>query len=318
MAETQADAAAPRARREAAGLGAADRGRDGRPRSRRTRPEVYAREAVLLHDEPERELKLQAIRIGELGITAIPDEVFAITGLKLKAQSPLAPTFNIELANGGEGYIPPPEQHTLGGYTTWPARTAGLEVQAEPKIVETVLGLLEQVAGKPRREPPPSRTAPTPRPCSPPGRWPTGGWTSSAGPRPRDATGRRHDRVMRSGVALYLRRPAVARVLGRRARSTAPVHFAGGRLRRRAAATSGHATAVELWFWNGLPEDARAVTGYLFAPAMRAISSRSAEPPRSWDGCSSVRRRTTRRSSGRPKLRRGPGTTSCSSATART
>ena len=58
---------------------------------------------------------------------------------------------NIELANGSEGYIPPPEQHALGGYTTWPARTAGLEVQAEPKIVETVLGLLEQVAGKPRR-----------------------------------------------------------------------------------------------------------------------------------------------------------------------
>ena len=51
---------------------------------------------------------------------------------------------NIELANGSEGYIPPPEQHALGGYTTWPARTAGLEVQAEPKIVETVLWLFER------------------------------------------------------------------------------------------------------------------------------------------------------------------------------
>ena len=40
--------------------------------------------------QPERELKLQAIRIGDLGITAIPNEVFAITGLKLKAQSPFA------------------------------------------------------------------------------------------------------------------------------------------------------------------------------------------------------------------------------------
>ena len=29
-----------------------------------------------------------------------------------------------------------PHQHELGGYTTWPARTAGLEVSAEPKIVE--------------------------------------------------------------------------------------------------------------------------------------------------------------------------------------
>ena len=116
-----------------------------------TLPEVYAREAIYLHDEPRRELKLQAIRIGELGITAIPNEVFAITGLKIKAQSPFDTTMNIELANGSEGYIPPPEQHALGGYTTWPARTAGLEVQAEPRIVAAVLELLEQVAGKPRR-----------------------------------------------------------------------------------------------------------------------------------------------------------------------
>ena len=66
--------------------------------------------------------------MGGLGITAIPDEVFAITGLKLKMRSPFDMTMNITLANGSEGYIPPPEQHRLGGYTTWPARTAGLEV----------------------------------------------------------------------------------------------------------------------------------------------------------------------------------------------
>jgi hypothetical protein len=96
-------------------------------------------------------LKLQAVRIGELGITAIPNEVYALTGLKLKAQSPLRATFNVELANGADGYIPPPEQHALGGYTTWAARTAGLEVQAEPRIVETLLGLLETVAGAKRR-----------------------------------------------------------------------------------------------------------------------------------------------------------------------
>ena len=76
--------------------------------------QVYAREAIYLHEEPRRELKLQAIRIGGLGITAIPNEVFAITGLKLKMQSPFETTMNIELANGSEGYIPPPEQHRLG------------------------------------------------------------------------------------------------------------------------------------------------------------------------------------------------------------
>ncbi len=116
-----------------------------------TQPEVYAHEAIYLHERPTAELVLQAIQIGDLGITTLPNEVFALTGLKLKAQSPLEAHFNIELANGAEGYIPPPEQHTLGGYTTWPARTAGLEVEAEPKIVETLLGAMEEATGKPRR-----------------------------------------------------------------------------------------------------------------------------------------------------------------------
>jgi neutral/alkaline ceramidase-like enzyme len=117
----------------------------------RNRAEVYAEQAVYLEEHPSEEIILQAIRIGDVGIAAIPNEVFAVTGLKLKAQSPMRPTFTIELANGASGYIPPPEQHALGGYTTWPARTAGLEVQAEPKIVDTVLGLLEEISGHPRR-----------------------------------------------------------------------------------------------------------------------------------------------------------------------
>ena len=144
----------------------------------RSQPEVYAKEAIYLHDEPRRELKLQAIRIGGLGITAIPNEVFAITGLKIKMQSPFDTTMNIELANGSEGYIPPPEQHRLGGYTTWPARTAGLEVQAEPRIVAGIVSLLEQVAEKPRRSDP-GADSPTPRRFLRRSRLPTGGSTIS-------------------------------------------------------------------------------------------------------------------------------------------
>jgi hypothetical protein len=116
-------------------------------------PEVYAHEQIFIRDTPKRELRLQAIRIGEIALTAIPNEVFALTGLKLKMQSPLKRTINIELANGAEGYIPPPEQHLFGGYTTWAARSAGLETTAEPKIVGTLLGLLEKVADAKRRRP---------------------------------------------------------------------------------------------------------------------------------------------------------------------
>lgn len=109
--------------------------------------EIYARETILLSEmPPTRELKLQAIRIGEFGIAAIPNEVFAITGLTIKRRSPLKSTFTIELANGCEGYIPPPDQHALGGYETWRARTSCLEETAEVKIVSAALDLLNKVA----------------------------------------------------------------------------------------------------------------------------------------------------------------------------
>jgi len=117
---------------------------DGKPRNL---VESYARETVLLSQmPPTRELKLQAVRIGELGITALPLEAFSSTGLEIKKRSPLKPTFNIDLANGYFGYLPPPDQHQLGGYTTWRARTSMLEVDAEPKVVATMLELLENVA----------------------------------------------------------------------------------------------------------------------------------------------------------------------------
>ena len=97
---------------------------------------------------PTRELQLTAIRFGPLGITAIPNEVYSSTGLALKKDSPLESTFNIELANGAEGYIPPPDQHKLGGYTTWRARTSCLEEEAEPKIRAKLLELLNEVASQ--------------------------------------------------------------------------------------------------------------------------------------------------------------------------
>ena len=118
-------------------------------RKPKTLEEVYARETILLSEMPStRELKLQAIRIGNFGIAAIPNEVFAASGLTIKRRSPLQPTFTIELANGAEGYIPPPDQHALGGYETWRARSSCLEERAEVKIVSTVLDLLESVASK--------------------------------------------------------------------------------------------------------------------------------------------------------------------------
>jgi len=226
-----------------------------------TLPEIYAFEQIYLHEKPKVELKLQAVRIGDLGITAIPNEVYGITGLKLKAQSPLQPTFNIELANGAQGYIPPPEQHVLGGYTTWPARTAGLEVQAEPRIVEALLKLLEQVADRPRRPlvDPPSAYSRAVLASKPLAYWRLG---EMEGQRARDAAGR-HDGQYEPGVVFYLPGPD-GPGLSTGPRGNRAVQFAGGRV-KATMKDLGPTYSVEFWFWNGLPVDARAVTGYLFS-----------------------------------------------------
>jgi hypothetical protein len=75
----------------------------------KTPPEVYAREQILLHEKQQTEIVVQALRIGDIGIATTPNETYAITGLKIKAASPLPHNMVIELANGGDGYIPPPE-----------------------------------------------------------------------------------------------------------------------------------------------------------------------------------------------------------------
>jgi hypothetical protein len=235
------------------------RGQDNVPRSL---PEVYAQEAVFLHSQPERELKLQAVRVGELGIDAIPNEVFAITGLKIKAESPFDNTMNIELANGAEGYIPPPEQHALGGYTTWPARTAALEIQAEPKIVATVLKLLEQVAGKRRRG---LRIGETAYSQAVLGSRPRAYWRLDdiQGPGAFDTAANAQNGRFEEGVALYLPGVDLAGASPRASLNRA-AHFAGGKFKVNLDRHNDSYT-VELWFWNGLPTNARSVTGHLFS-----------------------------------------------------
>lgn len=87
---------------------------------------------------------MQTFQIGEVGIAAIPFEVFTEIGLEIKAKSPFKPTFTIELANGCYGYLPTPEQHLLGGYETWPG-TNRVEKEASRKIVAEILKLFNEI-----------------------------------------------------------------------------------------------------------------------------------------------------------------------------
>ncbi len=242
---------------------------DRRPKDR---TEVYAEQAAWIDGNPNAEVVLQAVRIGEIGITAIPNEVYGSTGLRLKAYSPLAKTFNLELANGAEGYIPPPEQHALGGYTTWPARTAGLERNAEPIIVETLLKLLEKVAGTQRRlvrihDGPYAKAILAAKPIA---YWRCDEMVGNLAINRLESP----NAILEDGVALQL--PGVRRKGGGVA--TPPEldspftgtdinrawHMAGGRMRAESLKL-GKSYSASLWFWNGLPHDAKPVTGYLFS-----------------------------------------------------
>lgn len=119
--------------------------RQGKPDARK---EYYARSSLRMSHWPETvKLKLQALRVGDLAITAIPCEVFAEIGLEIKRRSPSHPVFVVELANGFNGYLPTPPQHALGGYETWRAPSSYLEVRASRKITETLLEMLAELAG---------------------------------------------------------------------------------------------------------------------------------------------------------------------------
>jgi hypothetical protein len=217
--------------------------------------DIYAREAIFLHEEPKRELKLQAIQIGDGDINAIPNEVFAITGLQLKRSKQNWKLCVIELANGAEGYIPPLEQHQLGGYTTWPARTAALEVGAESKIVDTLYPLL--------------RNSPTVIHGGLVGEYlakvseskPAAHWSFEGfGGDTADDWGRSTPGgLYEHGIARYLPgwidEPPFAENC---------VHFAGGRMKANLK-DLGPAYTVEFFFWNGFPSNVRPVTGYLFS-----------------------------------------------------
>ena len=228
----------------------------------KTPTEVYAREQILLHERQRTEIVVQALRFGDIGIATTPNETYAITGLKIKAASPLPHNMVIELANGGDGYIPPPEMHAWGGYNTWAARSAGLEVNAEPKIAGAAIAALETVTGKPRRawKLSDGAAAKTVLEMKPTAYWRLNEFT---GPFAADASAHNHDAVYERDVAYYLEGPKSSGFCSDGTVNRAP-HLVGARIRSRLAAL-GHQYSVSMWFWNGMPNDGRDISGWLFS-----------------------------------------------------
>ncbi|MEQ1749842.1 MAG: LamG-like jellyroll fold domain-containing protein [Prosthecobacter sp.] len=228
----------------------------------KTPTEVYAREQIILHERQQTEIVVQALRVGDIGIATTPNETYAITGLKIKAASPLPNNMVIELANGGDGYIPPPEMHAWGGYNTWAARSAGLEVMAEAKITGAAIELLEKVTDKPRHgwKLSDGAAAKSVLALKPAAYWRLNEFT---GPHAADASGHEHDAAYEKDVAYYLEGPKSAAFCANGHTNRAP-HLVGARIRSRFAGLGDH-YSVSLWFWNGMPNDGRDTSGWLFS-----------------------------------------------------
>ena len=215
----------------------------------KNKAEVYARQALYLHQNPKVEIVLQALSFGDFGITTMPNEVYALTGLKLKSWSPLSTLMNIELANGADGYIPPAEQHFLGGYTTWPSVTAGLEIGAEKKITSHLIQMLENVSGKPGKKyaEPMGKYANAINVLKPSKVWRLGNLEPG--------------NDFESGVVCHL--PGVEGGGFPKLHQSRSANFAGGRINSKFETDNNY--SVSLWFRNGLRNDARPVTGYFLS-----------------------------------------------------
>lgn len=102
--------------------------------------------ATVRYSEPNKteDVLIQAIRIGDQAIVSLPFEVLVEIGLEIKEKSPFPHTFTISLANGGYGYLPPPNQFDLGGYETW-IGTCRFERESSALLTKHLLEMLEEL-----------------------------------------------------------------------------------------------------------------------------------------------------------------------------
>ncbi|MDO4576234.1 MAG: hypothetical protein Q4D98_13585 [Planctomycetia bacterium] len=112
----------------------------------KTMEDAYALNTLQLAEMPDtRDLTLQTIRLGEVGIALLPNEVYSATGHEIRRNSPHGMTFVISMANGYAGYLPTKRDIELGGYTTWRATSSCCEPGAEEKIRMRLIKMLEEI-----------------------------------------------------------------------------------------------------------------------------------------------------------------------------
>ncbi len=93
---------------------------------------------------------LQAIRIGELAIVAIPAQIFTRIALEMKQWSPAAHTMVVELANARvTSYVPTADQVERGAYGSRPIVSRWLSVDTGRRMIDAVLVMLQELWNNP-------------------------------------------------------------------------------------------------------------------------------------------------------------------------
>ena len=102
-----------------------------------SRDEVYARELLLLDEEPGAVCtETQVIALDDVAFAAMPGEMFAQFGVDLSEESPFSTLFKIELANDYIGYVPTRRAFEEGSYETWFARSSKLVPEAGEMLMD--------------------------------------------------------------------------------------------------------------------------------------------------------------------------------------
>jgi neutral ceramidase len=87
--------------------------------------------------------EVQVVRLGDVGLVALPGEPFVELGLAIKAHSPLPHTFVIGYANDWIGYLTTPEAWQQGGYEVGPGPWTRVGPDGGMQLVAKSLELLQ-------------------------------------------------------------------------------------------------------------------------------------------------------------------------------
>lgn len=102
------------------------------------------------HDGQMAEVPVQVLRLGEVGLVALPAEIFVRIGLEIKAWSIAPRTFVVDLANDRVStYVPYPDQAERGAYGAKPILSRWLESNAGRHMADAAIEMLFQLFQEP-------------------------------------------------------------------------------------------------------------------------------------------------------------------------